>query len=88
MTDVGQSQPLRVRWICPVWLTLEQARTCSSPPALVLRNLIAERRLRTRATPKGRLINRDSINRLLEETKLSDIPMPTYANSKRTTRTY
>jgi hypothetical protein len=44
---------------------MEQARIYSSLPDCALRNLIADRRLRTRASPKGQLINRDSIDRLM-----------------------
>jgi len=67
MMDAGQPHPLRVRWVRPSWLTWEQARTYSSLPARVLRNLIADRRLRTRATSKGRLISRDSIDRFFSK---------------------
>ena len=67
MTDTRAQHPLRIRWVCPAWLTWEQARTYSSLPAHMLRDLIAERRLRTRATSKGRLISRDSIDRFLQK---------------------
>jgi hypothetical protein len=50
---------------CPVWLTLEQASAYSSLPVSVLQTLIGDRRLRTRTSPKGQLIARDSIDRLL-----------------------
>jgi hypothetical protein len=51
--------------ICPAWLTLEQALTYSSVSPFVLKRLIRDRRLRTRASPRGRLIDRDSIDDLL-----------------------
>jgi hypothetical protein len=51
--------------ICPAWLTLEQAEVYSSLPVSMLRNLIADRRLRRRTGPKGQLIKRDSIDQLL-----------------------
>lgn len=57
-----------VRWVHPAWLDWAQAETYSSLPPLVLRNLIARRRLATRAG--GKLIRRDSIDRLLLETIL------------------
>jgi hypothetical protein len=47
MTDAGQSPPLRVRWVLPSWLTLEQAQTYSSLSPLVLKRLIADRRHHT-----------------------------------------
>jgi hypothetical protein len=50
----------------PVWLTLTQAETYSSLPASVLQRLIADRRLRTRTGPKGKLIARASIDRLMQ----------------------
>jgi hypothetical protein len=63
----GPPPLLSVRWVRPAWLTWEQALTYSSLPASVLRNLIADRRLRTRATPKGRLVSRDSIDHLFQD---------------------
>jgi len=67
MTNAGPQHPSRIRWVCPVWLSWDQARIYSSLPAPVLRNLIADRRLRTRAGSKGRLISRDSIDRFLQK---------------------
>jgi hypothetical protein len=66
MTAAGQQHPLRLRWVRPTWLTWEQAQTYSSLPPKVLDDLISRRLLRTRNTLKGRLIMRDSIDRLLE----------------------
>jgi hypothetical protein len=66
MTDAGQQHPSRLRWVRPAWLTWEQAQTYSSLPPKVLGDLISRRLLRTRDTLKGRLIMRDSIDRLLE----------------------
>ena len=60
------SHPFRVRWVCPAWLTFEQALTYSSLPAGVLRELMAARRLRTRATPSSRVISRASIDRFFQ----------------------
>jgi hypothetical protein len=57
------TQHLRVRWIRPAWLNWNQAQTYSGLPVYVLRTLIAARRLRTRE--QGRLIGRDSIDRML-----------------------
>jgi hypothetical protein len=53
---------MRLRWIRPQWLEFSQAVVYSGLPGYVLRALIARRLVRTRASPKGRLIQRESID--------------------------
>jgi hypothetical protein len=66
MTHADPQHSLRIRWVRPAWLTWGRAQIYSSLPPHVLDDLVSRRLLRTRNTLKGRLIMRDSIDRLLE----------------------
>jgi hypothetical protein len=79
MTDTGKgstSQKLRIRWIRPAWLEWDQALTYGGLPPYVLRELIANRLLRTQTFPaKGRLIRRESIDEILTESVIHQQPV-------------
>ena len=66
-------QQSRIRWIRPAWLDWDQTKTYSGLPVYVLRGLIANRLLRTRAG--GTLIQRASIDEILAESVVSQEPI-------------
>src|SRR5690348_5438359 len=57
-----------IRWVRPAWLDWRQAETYGGLPPHVLRSLISRRLLRTKQS--GKLIGRDSIDRVLLEASL------------------